>query len=133
MAFEQSPEFGDGGIKSRQSLRDWLIKNERVLYAVTGILLVVVLVLSLRVLGVFSGEPGGLDGCIVNVAGGPITGTAQVDNTQRLTSADGCFFFAELTPGKHELTIEASGGLVIKQTVEIISGQAVGLGTITMP
>jgi hypothetical protein len=133
MAFEQSPKFGDGGIKSRQSLRDWLIKNERVLYVVTGILLVVVLVLSLHVLGVFSGEPGGLDGCIVNAAGKPITGTAQVDNIQRLTSADGCFFFVVLTPGKHELIIEASGGLVIKQAVKIISGQAVGLGTITMP
>ena len=133
MAFEQGPEFGNGGIKSRQSLRGWLIKNERVLYVVTGILLVVVLVLSLRVLGVFSGEPGGLDGCIVNAAGEPITGTAQADNTQRLAFADGCFFFPELSPGKHELTIELSDGLVIKQAVEIVSGQAVGLGTITTP
>jgi hypothetical protein len=133
MAFDQSPEFGNGGIKSRQSLRDWLIKNERVLYIVTGILLVVVIVLSLRVLGVFSGEPGGLDGCIVNAAGEPIAGTAQVDNTQRLAFADGCFFFSELSPGKHKLTIELTDGSVIKQAVEIVSGQAVELGTITMP
>jgi hypothetical protein len=133
MAFEQNPEFGDGGIKSRQSLSDWLVNNERVLYAATGILLVVVFVLSLRVLGVFSGEPGGLDGCIVNAAGEPITATVRADNTQRVTSADGCFFFPELSPGKHELTMEVSDGSVIKQTVEIVSGQAVGLGTISMP
>ena len=133
MAFEQSPEFRDGGIKSRQSLRDWLVKNERVLYAVTGILLVVVLALSLRVLGAFSGEPGGLDGCVVNAAGEPITATARADNAQRLTSVDGCFFFPELSPGKHELTIEVSGGSSFKQAVEIVSGQAVELGTITMP
>jgi hypothetical protein len=133
MAFDQSPEFGNGGIKSRQSLRDWLIKNERVLYVVTGLLLVVVLVLSLRVLGVFSGEPGGLDGCIVNAAGEPITGTVQADNSQRLALVDGCFFFPELSPGKHELTIELTDGSVIKQAVEIVSGQAVELGTITMP
>jgi hypothetical protein len=133
MAFEQNPEFGDGEIKSRQSLHGWLVKNERVLYAVTGILLVVVLALSLRVLGAFSGEPGGLDGCIVNAAGEPVMATARADNTQRLTSADGCFFFPELSPGKHELTIEVSGGSVIRQGVEIVSGQAVGLGTITMP
>ncbi len=135
MAFEKNPEFRDGGIKSRQSWREWLTKNERALFAVTGILLVIVLVLSVRVLGgsLFLGEPGGLDGCIVNAAGEPIMGTAQVDASRRPTSADGCFYFAELSPGKHELTIKASGGYVTIQSVEIISGQAFGLGTITLP
>lgn len=135
MAFEKNPEFRDGGIKSRQSWREWLTKNERALFAVTGILLVIVLVLSVRVLGgsLFLGEPGGLDGCIVNAAGEPMMGTAQVDASRRPTSADGCFYFAELSPGKHELTIKASGGYVTIQSVEIISGQAVGLGTITLP
>jgi hypothetical protein len=134
MAFEKNPEFKDGGIKSQQSWREWLTENERALFAVTGILLVIVLVMSVRVLGgsLFLGEPGGLDGCIVNAAGEPMIGTAQVDASQRPTSADGCFYFAELSPGEHELTIKASDGYVTIQSVEIISGQAVGLGTITL-
>jgi hypothetical protein len=133
MSFEQNPQFENGEIKSRQTLHDWLAKNERVLYAVIGILLVVTLVLSGRALGNFSGEPGGLDGCIVNSAGEPITGTAQVETTQRPISADGCFFFAKLSPGEHELVIKTSSGSVITQPVEIIPGQAVELGVVTMP
>jgi len=133
MAFEQNPEFGDGGIKSRQTLHEWLVKNERILYAVIGILLVITLVLSGRVMGIFSDEPGGLDGCLINAAGEPITGTAQVETTQSLIFADGCFFFAELSPGKHELVIKTSGGSSIRQPVTILSGQAVELGIITVP
>jgi hypothetical protein len=135
MAFEQNPEFKDGGIKSHQSLREWLTKNERMLFVVTNILVVIVLALSVNVIGssLFWGKPGGLDGCIVNAAGEPVTGTTQVEKTQRSTFADGCFFFAELSPGKHELTIKTSGGSVTSQMVEIISGQAVALGKITIP
>jgi len=133
MSFEQSPQFENGEIKSRQTVHDWLAKNERVLYAVTGVLLVIVLVLSVRVLGIFSGESGGLDGCLVDAAGKPITGIAQADGTQRTISADGCFFFPELSPGEHELVIQTSIGSSIRQTVTILSGQAVELGTITIP
>jgi hypothetical protein len=133
MAFEHNPEFGNGGIKSRQTLHELLVKNERILYSVTGILLVIVLVLSLRMSGIFSGEPGGLDGCAVNTAGEPVTGTAQVETAQALISADGCFFFAELPPGEHELVIKTSGGSSLSQLVEIISGQAVELGIIVVP
>jgi hypothetical protein len=133
MAFEHNPEFGDGGIKSRQTLHELLVKNERILYSVTGILLVIVLALSLYVTGIFSGEPGGLAGCVVNAAGEPVTGTAQVETTPALVSADGCFFFAELPPGEHELVIETSGGSSLSQLVEIISGQAVELGIIAIP
>jgi len=133
MAFEQSPKFGDDGIKSRQSLHGWLIKNERVLYVVTGILVLIVLGMSAYVLGFFSGDPGGLDGCIVNAAGEPVTGVAKVDLTQSNIAADGCFFFAELPPGNHELVIQSSEGSTFEQPVTIVSGQAVGLGVITMP
>jgi hypothetical protein len=94
---------------------------------------VIVLTLSARMLGIFSGEPGGLDGCIVNSAGEPTTGTVQLETIQRPISADGCFFFAELSPGEHELVIEISDGSIIRKAVEIISGQAVGLEIITMP
>jgi hypothetical protein len=133
MSFEQSPEFRDGKIKSRWSLLEWLAKNQRVLFAVTGILVVIVLALSARSLGISSGKPGGLDGCITNAAGEPITGTAQVENIQRSIPADGCFFFTELPPGEHDLLIQTSSGLVKKQVVKIVSGQAVGLGTIALP
>ncbi len=133
MSFEKNPEFEDGEIKSRRTLRDWLMKNERIFYVVTGILLVIVLVLFASVMDFFSGDPGGLDGCIVNAAGEPITGIAQVETTQSLISADGCFFFAKLSPGQHELVIAVSNGAVITQPVEIISGQAVGLGVIVIP
>lgn len=133
MAFEQSPELGEGGIKSRQSLREWLVRNERALYVVTGILVLIVFGMSARVLGIFSGKPGGLDGCIINAAGEPVTGVAQVDLIQSNIPADGCFFFAELPPGNHELVIQTSSGPSFKQTVTIVSGQAVGLGTLTMP
>ena len=133
MAFEQSPEFRDGKIQSRWSVPEWLAKNQRVLFAVTGILVVIVLVMSARMLGISSGKPGGLDGCITSVAGEPLTGNAQADHVLRSIPADGCFFFAELPPGEGELLIQTSNGLIKKQAVKIISGQAVGLGIITIP
>jgi hypothetical protein len=133
MAFEQSPGLGDDGIKSQQSVHEWLVGNERTLYAITGILVLIVFVMSARVLGIFSGEPGGLDGCVVNATGGPVTGVVQVDLVQSNIPADGCFFFAELSPGSHELIIKISDGSSFKQSVSIVSGQAVGLGTITVP
>lgn len=133
MAFEQSPELDSDGIKSRSSLREMLARNERALYALTAILVVIVIVLSLRMLLISSSESGGLDGCITNAAGEPVIGTVRVDSFQRAISADGCFFFAELSPGSHDLFIEIADGAPIKQAVTVLAGQAVGLGTITVP
>jgi len=134
MAFDESPEFGESGIKSRPTLRRWLTRHERALYAVTGVLSVIVLLLAVRVLGPsFFGEPGGLDGCLANGSGEPVTGTVRVGNVANSVHEDGCFFFAELAPGAHELTIETSDGTILKQAVEIVPGQAVELGVITLP
>jgi len=133
MAFEQSPELGNNGVKSRSSLREMLARNERALYALTAILVVVVIVLSMRILLISSSEPGGLDGCIANAAGEPVIGTVRVDSFQRAISADGCFFFAELSPGSQKLFIEIADGSSIEQAVTVLAGQAVGLGTITVP
>lgn len=134
MAFEENPEFGEGGIKSRQTLRRWLTQHERELYMVTGILTVIILLLSARVLGLsFFGKPGGLAGCLVNTSGEPVTGAVHVDNITNPIYADGCFFFAKLTPGEHELAIETSDGAILKQTVNIRSEQALELELITAP
>lgn len=124
MAFEQSPELGDGGIQQRESLRGWLAKHERGLYAVTGALLLAAFAMGARALGVFSGEPGGLDGCIVDAAGEPVSGTVQVGATQRLLDSGGCFFFAELPSGKYKLFIQPDSGASALQRVAIVSGQA---------
>jgi hypothetical protein len=134
MAFDESPEFGESGIKSRPTLRRWLTRHERALYAVTGVLSVIMLLLSARVLGPsFLSEPGGLDGCLANASGEPVTGTVRVGSITHPVYDDGCFFFAELSPGAHELTIETSDGTILKQAVEIVPGQAVELGVITLP
>jgi hypothetical protein len=133
MAFEQSPEFGDGGIKSRQSLRDWLMQHERGLYTITGILLVLVAAMTARIFGVSITEPGGLDGCVVTAAGEPAQGTVQVGLLQSPLYENGCFFFAELAPGVHEVLVQTADGIAFSQSVTIVSGQAVELGAITLP
>lgn len=77
--------------------------------------------------------PGGVDGCVRAANQQPIGATIWADDLARRTFADGCFFFARLTPGEHTLRFVADNGVAWTQTVTIKSGQAVGLGDLLAP
>lgn len=133
MSFEQSPQLENGVVKSRQSLHGWLMQHERGLYAVTGVLLVIMAVMTAWFFGFSLNEPGGVDGCVVNAGGEPAEGSVQVELQQSPLYEDGCFFVAELPSGPHDLIIQTLDGKSTQQVVVIVSGEAVGLGTVTIP
>ncbi len=132
MAFEHGPEIGDNGITEHRSLRGWITRHERALDIIIGILFIVILFLAGRVLypSFFKSSPGGLDGCLTTSNGTPVSATVWVGDISRPTYADGCFFFPNLSPGVQQIRIETVSGQSSTQSVEIISGQAVGLGNI---
>ncbi len=132
---EDDPRFGEHRVRPRFSLTGWIAGHIGVLLVVAGVFA------ALSILFLFStvnhsllggGQPGGLDGCVVNANGNPVPSTVWVDNISRPTTADGCFFFASLSPGSHQFRIETAGKQVRLQTVDIQSGQAVGLQNISV-
>ena len=131
---EDDPRFGEHNVRPRFSLIGWIAGHIRVLLAVAGVFA------ALSILFLFyavnhsrlGGQPGGLDGCVVSAKGNPVPSTVWVDNISRPTTADGCFFFASLSPGSHQLRIEMAGKQVWTQTVDIQSGKAVGLQNISV-
>ncbi len=131
---EDDPRFGEHNVRPRFSLIGWIVGHIRLLLAVAGVFV------ALSILFLFytanhsplGGQPGGLDGCVVSANGNPVPSTVRVDDISRPTTADGCFFFASLSPGLHQLRIETAGKQVWLQTVDIQSGQAVGLQNISV-
>jgi hypothetical protein len=76
--------------------------------------------------------PGGVDGC-VTADNQPVSAMVWVDDLSRHTFANGCFFFATLSPGDHALRIVLDNGSEWAQPITIKSGHAVGLGTLRSP
>jgi hypothetical protein len=132
MAFEHGPEIGNNGITEHRSLRGWLTRHERALYVIIGGLSIIILFLAGKVLypSLLTNPPGGLDGCLTTLNGTPVSATVWVGDISRPTYADGCFFFPNLSPGLQQVRIETVSGQSSTQSVEIVSGQAVGLGNI---
>jgi hypothetical protein len=132
MAFEHGPEIGENGITEHRSLRGWLNRHERALDIFIGVLFIIIFFLASRVLypSFLTSPPGGLDGCLTTSNGTPVSATVWVGNISRPTYADGCFFFPDLSPGMQQIRIETPSGQSSTQSVEVISGQAVGLGNI---
>jgi|GEM_PF-758299 len=75
--------------------------------------------------------PGGLEGCLVNLAGGAVSGTVRAGEQTTAAGTDGCFFFAALPPGLTPLKIETTAGSWVRPA-EIRSGQAVSLGQVLL-
>jgi hypothetical protein len=131
MAFENSPRLNNPS-KPVRTFSSWLYKLRPALLALTVLLVIFdILFLVYKIApDKFIRPFGGLDGCLVTSSGVPVTATVWVDNISNPTYEDGCFFFAMLTPGKHQFQIQTEAGIVYTQTVVIPSDQAVGLGTI---
>ncbi len=134
---EDDPRFGEHKVRPRFSLIGWIAGHIRVLLAVAGVFaalsaLYLFYTVNHSLLGGLGGQPGGLDGCVVSANGNPVPATVWVDNISRPTTADGCFFFARLSPGSYQLRIETAGKQVWSQTVDIQSGQAVGVQNISV-
>lgn len=113
----------------------WLVRHRRAVLIVVGLFVVIDVVL----LGYFFSlertvsEPGGLDGCVVGVDGDPVTATVQIASLERMTYADGCFFFAAVSPGTHDVTVITDTSELVVPGVEVITGQAITIGTVQMP
>jgi hypothetical protein len=135
MDFDQIPSYGAGKSITDTSPRGWLARNRRWLVALTiCVVLLDILATAYYVApAILASPPGGLDGCVVAADGTPAVATVRVGEAARQTYPDGCFFFAELPPGPGQLSVETSAGVVWTQEVEILSGEAVALGTVSLP
>lgn len=135
MAFSESPKFSGGEIVSRPSLGSWMKKNRRWLLVIIAILVVVdsFVVSYASNPTAYQPEPGGMDGCLLTTDGQPASGSVRVDGILRPIYLDGCFFFPSLSAGKHQFSVETGGGVFLTQDVTIPSGDAIGLGTLSLP
>lgn len=132
MAFENSPILGEDGVVERRSLRAWLALHRRWLIILAALFLLADAWLIVQL--VRPAAPGGLDGCVVTASGQPVVSAIiRAGQVERMTFADGCFFFPSLQPGTYQVSIATDGEVVWSQPVTIISGQAVGLETIRVP
>jgi hypothetical protein len=131
MAFENSPKLGNPS-KTARTLSGWVFQFRFLLVALTGILIVSASLFLIN--KKFMDQPalptGGLDGCLVDRMGTPMMATVRVDQATASTYEDGCFFFSILTPGEHQFQVVVEENIVYVQTVNILSDQALGLGTI---
>jgi hypothetical protein len=135
MAFSESPRLEEGEIVSRPSLGGWIKKHRLFLYLSIAVLLLVdvfVIIYSANP-AAFQKPPGGLDGCIMTPDGQPATGSIHVDEIVRPIYLDGCFFFPSLSPGEHLFTVETPNGVFLYREVDIVSGEALSLGTLNLP
>lgn len=135
MAFYESPKIEGGQIVSRSSLGGWIKKNRRWLLVLIAILLVVdgFVVSYASNPAAYQAEPGGMDGCLLTPDGQPASGIVHVDDLSRPIYLDGCFFFPSLSAGQHQFSVETSDGIFLTRNVQILPGEAIGLGTLTLP
>jgi len=131
MAFENSPKLGDKQ-GSTSTISGKVYKIRRALMIVVAVMLALNIVfLTYRIApSILLGAPGGLDGCVVTTNGNPVAATVWVDDESQQTYADGCFFFSSVLPGKHQFRVDFLGETRHEQSIQILSGQALGLGTI---
>jgi hypothetical protein len=73
---------------------------------------------------------GGVDGCLVDSAGEPVLAVITISGAARLTGTDGCFFFPNLQPGIHNMTITLSDKTEVRHAVRISRGRATAMGSI---
>lgn len=123
------------GIDLIESLLAWLANHTQILYVLIGVLSVLLIGLTVYAIQpVWSApEPGGVDGCITDILGNPLTGTVKVGTRSKPIYNDGCFFFKSLAPGTYHMKVVTTGGKTLNKTFKIVSDQAISLGTITVP
>jgi len=131
MTFENSPKLKNPS-KPVRTFSGWIYTLRPVLITLSVLLVIFdILFLADKIAPEkFISPPGGMDGCLVTSSGAPVSATVWVDNISRPTYEDGCFFFAALKAGKHQFQVQTAAGIVYTQSVDILSDQAVALGTI---
>jgi hypothetical protein len=106
MAFQNSPNFEDQTTNNKFSFKDWIGRHARpVLILLGGFFALDIILAAILLIPTQNTEPGGLDGCVLSADGKPVSATVQVNNISKSTYEDGCFFFPNLPPGEHEMTI----------------------------
>jgi len=135
LAFEESPQLDGSQRSSGRSVRGWIARHARLLMVLAVLFLLADLLIAafFYLPGMLKDPPGGLDGCLVGVDQSPIQATIQVGKATTATGPDGCFFFPELPPGPQSVEILPATGEPILMQVTILSGEAVLLGTMTVP
>jgi len=131
MFFENSPKLGEDNPSARLSFLGWASRHMRFLIGIIGVMVLVDFSLAVYSLS-FRQPPGGLDGCVQSTNGSPLQVIVQVDDEERPTYADGCFFFPALAPGPHHLSIKIDDKPAWEREVQIVSGQANALETVTL-
>ena len=130
MAFQNSPKLGNP-TKPVLSLSGWLYRLRYLMAGLTFLLVVVdILVVLIVRPDQIDATVGGMDGCLTDGRGQPVAASVAIGDQVRSTTADGCFFFAQLPPGTQQLRVQVDGNVVYGQNVNILSGQAVGLNSI---
>lgn len=135
MEMNELPQYNAGKPITDSSLRGWMGRRRGAIFAVMAALLALD-IFAILYFQVFSAAPpGGLDGCFVDADGQPIVGaTVRVGEYQTATYPDGCFFFAELPAGPHDLAVTgADGETLFSRAVDIPPDDAFALETVTLP
>ncbi|MBN1267045.1 MAG: hypothetical protein JXA25_16255 [Anaerolineales bacterium] len=139
MPLENSPDFESEDLQPDSSaMTDDKPAGSEILRkrVVHGALLILILGLSVLLLirsGLTQEEVGGIDGCIQTDTGLPVQAEVQINGVSKQTYSDGCFFFADVLPGKHTMYIQIPGRSEWTIPVQVLSGQAAALGTLTAP
>lgn len=135
MAFEKGPNL-DGSVSARYRAGNWLNNHLRlILYVVIGLTVILAgLTLYVFLLGRPPDMPvGGLDGCLLTGEDTPLMAEIRIAGFSKTTGDDGCFFFASLPSGIHDLQVFPQQGQVWTIPVQIAVGQSVSLGEQVMP
>ena len=134
MTFENSPSLDAYITSGKKPPHLNVVKIRVILYSVIGLLAIILIGVVFFYLATRPTElpVGGLDGCVVSTDGVPLVSMVEVGKHSKPTLSDGCFFIAAIPPGEYQINIKPSLGGEWTQTIQIISGQAVALGEITI-
>ena len=134
MTFENSPSIQNPNQHRPASIKDWAIRHKRVFFF--GLLVLLVGWLAFIAVTVIRNPVvkqayGGLEGYVLTPSGQPLAAELSIAGVTTHTYDDGYFFFNSLPAGSAELLIQ-SGGNETRQSVTILSNQAVSLGKIVL-
>lgn len=134
MTLQDSPQFENGEVVSRPTTQAWLQRHYRRIYILATILIVIdILLLVYFILTTPQPvPPGGIAGCVTTASAAPVQASIQIGGLERSTYADGCFFFPTVAAGAQTLMVRA-GEEALQVTVEIQPGEALELGTVSLP
>ena len=134
MTFENSPSIQKPNQHRPASLKDWAIRHKRIFFF--GLLVLLVGWLAFIAVAVIRNpvvkhSSGGLEGYVLTQSGKPLAAELSIAGVTTHTYEDGYFFFNSLPAGSAELLIQ-SGGNKTRQSITILSDQAVNLGKIEL-